>query len=240
MRRPFGASFSGEFMNIAICMPCTDDVPVGTMMCLLALQNYLVTHPVDEDQGLNIFIEQSSLLVQSRQNLIQRALDWKADWILMLDSDMTFPANTFHRLAKHNKGIVACNYVRRSIPTAPVTKGKDDKFIITNDDSEGIEIAKFTGFGVCLVAADVFKQLDKPWFDTIWMEHKDEGRVECLGEDVFFFEKVRYFTDQELWIDHDLSKEVTHIGQFEYHNILAETVKEELDDEDLKVRLYRG
>lgn len=225
-------------MKIAVCIPCTDFIPTGTVMSLLALQNFIVTHPVDDDQNLNIFTEQSSLLVMSRQNLIDRALEWGADWILMLDSDMTFPADTFHRLASHNLPIVACNYVRRAVPTSPVTKNVNEKLMLTNPDSTGLEEASYTGFGVCLVAADVFKKLEKPYFDTAWVKLDDAKDYECLGEDVFFFKKVRYFTDAKLFIDHDLSQQITHIGQFEYHNLLGNTVKEELDDEDLKTKLY--
>ena len=225
-------------MKIAIVMPCTDSLPTESAMSLLALQSFLLTHPVDEDQELNVMVEQSSLLVQSRQNLAQRALDWGADWILMLDSDMIFPADVFHRLARNGKPIVACNYVKRTIPTTPVSRKLDNKFLITNKDSTGLEEAKFTGFGVCLIAADVFRKIDKPWFDTVWMEDKEKNTVECLGEDVFFFEKVRHFLGQPLWIDHDTSKSVGHIGMFIYENNLAEVVKEEIDDEELKVSLY--
>lgn len=220
--------------KLAICIPCMDEMPVPTVLSLLSLYAFVIDHPlykdVDEKNDVSIFIERNSLLVSSRQNLIQRALDWDAEWILMLDSDMTFPADTFHQLAKHSKPVVACNYVKRVVPTVPITKDFDNSIIYTDRDTTGLQKAKFTGFGVCLVHSEVFRNIPPPWFDTQWIKDNETGSLDILGEDVFFFEAMRHFTKQDLWIDHDLSQHVQHVGQFEYHNSLGGATRDTYED----------
>jgi hypothetical protein len=65
--------------------------------------------------------------------------------------------------------------------------------------------------------------LEQPWFDTVWLENND-----LMGEDVFFFKKIKHFLNVPLMIDHDLSQEVRHIGTFEYHNRLAKATIEDM------------
>lgn len=227
-------------MKLALLLPCGSDIPVLTVMSLLALENYVIRNPIQgEEIELNIFIEQSSLLISSRENLVKRAIAWEADWILWIDSDMTFPPETFHQLQSHGKPMAGANYVKRSVPTTPVTTGLNDKFVKTDPDTEGLEEVKHTGFGVLLMHIGVFKKVEQPWFDTVWIEKKDEpGKLELMGEDVFMFGKIRHHLNLKPWIDHDLSQAVTHIGEFEYHNRLAKAAIEEVDSEEVKEKLY--
>lgn len=213
-------------------MPCADDISVPTTLSLISLYAYLSKVPLygDTENEVNFHVERSSLLVGSRQNLMQRALDEGNEWVLMLDSDMTFPPDIVHRLANRNKLVVACNYVKRIVPSIPITKGFEDELIFTDPDSTGLEKAKFTGFGVCLVHKSVFEDFPKPWFDTQWMK-PEEGEIFLLGEDVFFFEALRHYKNIDLFIDHDASQKVTHVGQFEYHNRLGRASVEELSNE---------
>ena len=187
------------------------------VMSLLAMQGLINDQPVDPKQDINIFFQRSSILIKSRQDLAFQAIDWGADWILWLDSDMAFPADTLHRLLFLKQDIVGCNYVTRTVPTIPVAAREDRRYIRTDPDSSGLEEAAWTGFGCLLTKADIFRNLSLPWFDFVWL---DNGK-DILGEDVFFFKKAKHFLGKQLYIDHDLSQMIRHIGQFEYHNRLA-------------------
>ena len=211
-------------MKIAICVPCGDMIHTEFVMSLLGMQLAMYTHPVDEDQDINVFFHRSSILIKSRQDLVKQALDGGADWILWLDSDMAFPPDALHRLLGRNKDIVGCNYVTRTIPTKPVAANKDRIYIRTDPDSSGLEEAEWTGFGCLLVNADIYRNLELPWFDFVWLENADD----IMGEDVFFFKKAKHFLGKQLYIDHDLSQMIRHIGQFEYHNRLALATIEDL------------
>jgi len=61
------------------------------------------------------------------------------------------------------------------------------------------------------IKAGVFKALSEPWYETPWRTDK-RGYI---GEDVFFCNKARD-AGFKIWIDHDVSKEIGHVGTFEY------------------------
>jgi hypothetical protein len=216
-------------IKVAVCIPATDYIVVDFMHSLLAMQGFTNDwNKGQEKKGgntldVNVFIFRSSLLIGSRTELVRDALKWGADWILWLDSDMAFPPDTLLRLLDRKLPIVAANYVKRGLMSTPVTTDKDRRFMRTDPDSTGLEEADSTGFGVLLVTADVFRKLDFPWFDTVWLENND-----LMGEDVFFFKKVKHFLNLSLMIDHDLSQVVRHIGTFEYHNRLAKATIEDM------------
>lgn len=214
-------------MKVAICIPSQDYLHIDFMMSVLVMQRAItVTPPTPEDKEVdyNIFIRRSSLLIGSRTELAKDALDWGADWILWLDSDMKFPAGTIHHLFKSGKNLVGANYVKRQLPTTPVSVDYDKKFIRTDPDSTGLVKAASGGFGVLLVKADLFRNTPLPWFDTVWLE---DGSL--MGEDVFFFTRVKHYTGEDLWIDHDLSQQVIHVGSFDYHNRLAQATIDEME-----------
>jgi hypothetical protein len=64
-----------------------------------------------------------------------------------------------------------------------------------------------------LIAMDVFEKISAPWFATPWI--KDRGCF--MGEDSFFCQRL-HEAGIPLFIDHDLSKQVGHIGTFEYRH----------------------
>lgn len=216
-------------VKVAICIPATDYIVVDFMHSLLAMQAFVNDWNKEAEKkewktlDVNVFIFRSSLLVGSRTELVKDALKWGADWILWLDSDMAFPPDTLLRLIDRKLPLVGANYVKRGLMSTPVTTDKDRRFLRTDPEDTGLEEADSTGFGVLLCTADIYRKMEFPWFDTVWMENN-----ELLGEDVFFFKKVKHELGISLYIDHDLSQLVRHIGTFEYHNRLAKATIEQM------------
>jgi len=68
---------------------------------------------------LETFMVSCSMLTESRHRLVAEALAWEADYMLCLDADHVFPADTLVRLLAHGLPAVGCNYPRRFAPTAP-------------------------------------------------------------------------------------------------------------------------
>lgn len=157
----------------------------------------------------------TSILPFSRQIMVQRSLEVDADWILTIDSDMKFPADTLLRLLRHGKSIVGVNCMARRPPHHSTAQTEDRSEIVTTEDSSGIEKAGRLGFGLVLLQAKIFREMELPWFEFEWLPDKKVFR----GEDYVFFDKVRK-AGYELYVDHDLSKEVKHLGQFEYSPLL--------------------
>jgi hypothetical protein len=78
-------------------------------------------------------------------------------------------------------------------------------------DSTGLEEVESIGMGVMLISRKVFEKLSEPWFETPWRTDK-RGYI---GEDVFFCRKATA-AGFKIYIDHDVSKEIGHIGTFEF------------------------
>ena len=180
----------------------------------------------DRAIDLNIHFFTGSLLVGSRTELVRQAIDWGADWILWLDSDMQVSPDALIRLLMRNEPVVGCNYVRRQVPTLPVTTDLTDRLYCTNPEDTGLVEIKHTGFGCLLTSIKVFEDMEMPWFDTQWVVSKETGKILIMGEDVWFFNKVREL-GYKVWLDNDLSQSVIHIGNFEFHNRLARATVED-------------
>lgn len=184
--------------------------------------------PYDGDKKVDITFVESSLLPEGRARLVSRGYDMEATHLMWFDSDMKFPADTIARLVNHNVAVVAANYPRKNMearPTAYVDDETGTGPLWTGDRSAGLQEVAHCGMGVMLVDMRVFDQLTLPFFA---IEPQPPDNVKHVGEDVFFCRKLAV-AGVPIHIDHDLSKEVAHIGKFEYTNFLskeAEVVKQ--------------
>jgi hypothetical protein len=76
-----------------------------------------------------------------------------------------------------------------------------------------------------LIKREVFEGMSEPWFDMPWQTTRGS-----MGEDVFFCKKAREL-GHKIYIDHDVSHEIGHIGTFEFGHPHTWVVKEEMDKE---------
>lgn len=144
-----------------------------------------------------------------REGVLERTLTAQATHLLWLDTDMQVPPDTAIRLAAHDRPIVACNCVMKD-PRQIFTAVRDGVRIATRPDSHWLEAVDTVGLAVLLMRTDVVRDLPRPWFRHGTTE--DGGDI---GEDLMFCHALRA-AGHTIWIDHDLSKEVGHIGQFTF------------------------
>lgn len=148
-----------------------------------------------------------------REAFLEGALERQASHVLWLDSDMSFPPETAIRLARHNRPIVAANCVMKH-PTQIFTAVRDGQRIATRDDSSGLETVDWVGLAVVLMRTDVLADLPRPWF-----RHEfDPVTGEDVGEDVLFCRALRA-AGYAIEIDHDVSKDIGHVGYHTYRAI---------------------
>ena len=218
-------------IRLAVCIPVYGDTKAKFTLSLVnAVTHFLGCKMVDTDgaavaREVEVFMVSGSLITEARNRLFAEAFVWGATHILWLDADHVFPADTIPRLLAHGLDAVGCNYSRRCSPTAPtaaktVTSGEDYKNLVytTHDKAVAGEIEEVDsmGLGVCLLNMRVVEMLqdhaDKadgnfmPLFDL----RVTEGKLGVVGEDVYFFRKVRA-AGGKVWVDHGLSWEVGHI-----------------------------
>jgi hypothetical protein len=67
--------------------------------------------------------------------------------------------------------------------------------------------------------------MDAPWFHIPWNEK--ELKFDC-GEDIYFCRKARK-AGHKIYLDHDLSKEIAHIGQYEFTYMEANAVRPKIE-----------
>lgn len=207
-------------IKVAVCMPCRDQVETGFAHDLCRMVGTTVANSPIEVQTL---FDRGTLLISQRENLVKAALRFGADYILWLDTDMRFPADTLFRLLAHQKPIVACNYATRVVPTtttafADIRKVKPTDRVYTFPDSTGLEAVHAVGMGVMLVNTDVYRDLQAPFFQLVW----DAASGDYHGEDIYFCRLARA-KGYEILLDHDLSKQVGHVGvwQFKHEHAVA-------------------
>lgn len=189
---------------------------IGTAFDLATLCGYDSRWRKDGDQA--IYTVAGTLIFDQRNKLAQAALDQECDYILWIDADMRFPKNTIERLLAHDKDIVGVNATTRTLPVGPTAKQlkidmekkENHWYSINSKGKKGIERVTAIGCGVMLVKAKVFRETPKPWF---YFYELPGGKT--LGEDVHFC-IAAHDAGFETWVDHELSQEIGHIGQYTY------------------------
>lgn len=185
--------------RVLLAVPCHGDIKRRTFFRALGLMRYEVERGEVDLYSVGVA---DTILPRGRTDLAQIALDRNCDYVLFLDSDIAFPETALERLLAHGERYVGVNYPKRSPPygwTASVP---------TTRDSKGLERVATLGFGLCLIHTDVFRKIPRPWFAFTWLA---DDRIE--GEDKHFTNRYRQFFLDLPFVDHDLSKEITHQGE---------------------------
>jgi hypothetical protein len=197
---------------IAVCTPARDMVHT---MFTYDLVNLVCYHTLNTNDAISLKISEGTLIANQRAELSLDAMREGCSHLLFIDSDMRFPQDMIARLLAHDVDIVATNCARRRMPTGPTAQvykeNGDRELVWTMSESTGLQEVGSVGMGVMLIKSSVFKALSEPWYETPWRSDK-RGYI---GEDVFFCKKARE-AGFRIWIDHDVSKEIGHIGMFEF------------------------
>lgn len=150
-----------------------------------------------------------SVIHDNREQLAGRALAMKATHVLYLDDDMTFPPEAIVSLMHRNLPFVASNYTRRKPPHVAVASRADlTGLIMTTAESTGLVPAHGTGFGMALIASEVFAAIPKPWFMPMW----EPDTAMYHSEDVMFCRRA-LAAGFQLQIDQDASKLLGHCSE---------------------------
>jgi hypothetical protein len=208
--------------TVSVCVPCRDVVDSGFAF---DLARCVAAHTAATRDRVLLFQNQGTLIVNQRQELAQASLDAGATHILFIDADMRFPKDAIFRLLQRDEAIVAVNYSTRKLPLQPVAFRDDTttERVYTEQDDTGLESVAAIGMGLMLIKAEVFQKMPKPWFFVPYQNGI------YTGEDIFFCRTAREF-GFEVLLDHDLSKEVRHIGAFEFSNAHACGAREERNE----------
>ena len=215
-------------MKVAICYPARNMVDTGFAFDAMNLIGHTITN--HREIKIGIYTSLGTLIIDQRCNLAKEAMKEGADWILWIDTDMRFPKDGLQRLLAHNRPIVAANYVTRSIPVEPISfnfTGKAWERQHTFEHSTGLQQVTGTGMGFMLTSTQIFREIEEPYFHIAYSTVNKTFH----GEDMFFCQKAAEKGFPTM-IDHDLSKEIKHIGSFEFmhdHVMVANTAQTQME-----------
>lgn len=173
-------------MKTLIAVPCMDQVAAPFAQNLAAM----------EKKG-EVFVSFliGSLIYESRNTLAKQAIATKADYVMWLDSDMTFAPDTMTRLQQHmeeGKDIVTGLYFRRRPPFTPVlfkTLERIDEDSAKHENYDdypdnGLFEIGGCGFGCVMTRTSVLE-------DVFLNYHKCFDPVCSIGEDLAFCLRAR-------------------------------------------------
>jgi hypothetical protein len=203
-------------MRLAIGGPTRDYVAASFAVDVARL--YAYTQKRGPWSDVTIGFVQSTYIHVGREWFLEASIKQGATHVLWLDTDMTFPQETAILLAGHDVAIVGCNYVTRTGGDVFTAQRVDGSRVATSVVSAGLESVDAMGFGVVLMRTDLVASLPRPWFRHGINRHGGD-----VGEDIMFCRALQEHAGVEILIDHDLSKEVGHIGQHTYRTIARET-----------------
>jgi len=174
-------------LKITIGLPVYGGFYPQTLQCLLELVNHggYDFHIVVAENGYTI--------AENRNYIAVKALNNNSDYILMIDSDMTFEPDLLDKLVADDKDILGVAYHPRS-DTGQIIKFLDEVNFIRLEQSNDPKYKQTfechaTGTGIILIKVEVFKKVPRPWFE---FEFYDTGQCK-LGEDWYFCEKAKKY-----------------------------------------------
>lgn len=149
----------------------------------------------------------------ARNKLVRAALDGDFSHLLFIDDDMSFPPNVPERLVAHAVDVVAANYTKRQLPALPVAQAKG-RYLFSKGKT-GLEEVDHAGTGMMMIRVELFKKLPWPWFKT---SLREEATDPIVSDDVHFCRLAREH-GYKIWVDHDLSQEIGHVGDMAYSHV---------------------
>jgi len=138
--------------------------------------------------------------------LVESQVDFRYDWTMWFDSDMTFPAKTIQALIAHDKDIVGASYKRRAAPYELMGKP-------VSGNSATVPMGQLAEAGALptgclLIRRSVFDSIKLPYWKVL---NTPDFKTD-KGEDILFCEEARA-CGYQVWLDTTLTGMVGHLAE---------------------------
>lgn len=181
-------------MKILIATPCNDEIDVGYVQCLLSLKR------VGECAFLLLT---GSLIYASREAIAEKAVNEGFDYVLWIDSDMTFPPTLLLDLIAHDKDIVTGVCAMRRHPYTPCVYIEKEKYEAITDWPDRLFEVDACGFGAILTKVEVLEKMFEK-YQTCFQP------LPGFGEDMSFCRRAK---ELGFKIYADPNIDIGHIGK---------------------------
>ena len=206
-------------LKVMIVIPSTGlwMADFGTSLCnMLAAFSVFRVGEYKQQVALTMNVK-GSILPKSRWFAVRDSLKEDVDYLLFVDSDQTFPRKSLHLLLSRRKDVVAANIATKQMPAQPTARNKDPKHptgwspVYTDPDSPTLEKVDRIGCGIMLLSKKALQSIHPSHFDMKWIPEVDE----IQGEDWSLCTALEK-AGIDIWIDHELSNQVGHVGFYTY------------------------
>lgn len=207
----------GKHLKLAVCVPSLGNWDEQFGQCLQKMIVFLAQHPVqgyDVLREVELYQRRGSGIPVMREEFLDTCKQRGDTHCLMIDADQTFPPDTAHRLLFHGKPVVAANIATKTIPSSPTARTKDGTPYgrsCYTDTQHGLEKVWRVGFGIVMIEIAILEKLGRGLFEWIW----DDSIKQYRGEDWSFYKRCED-KGVDVYVDHDLSRQVGHIGNYIY------------------------
>lgn len=207
-------------VKLAICIPSAGDWKADFGYCVAQMCVFISSKLFEEGEPREVLFvdKRTSSLPRSRQECLEDAVMQDCTHALFIDTDQTFPMDTAHRLIAWKKPVVACNIPLKLSPSFPTARARGatpfgEPIFSTGmkTNPEGLEKVWRVGTGVMLIDLSIMSKIEKPWFEIRY----SDKQAQFVGEDWYFVKKVED-AGFDVYVDHELSRSVGHIGTFQY------------------------
>ena len=200
-------SANKQYQNVSVCVPTQGLVHAEFTYCLVNAIKQAESDGIKTD----LVMQEGTVLSNQRQQIAFEALEkFSPDYLMWLDSDMTFPADVITRLLDLNKPVACAAYSKRTPPFIPRVFLDIDP-VVPVQITGNLQRVRYAGMGCMLVKASVLRSLEMPWFPLTWHRPTSSWHGEDMG-----FCDLLYKNNIEIWCDTRLSLELGHLGTKKY------------------------
>lgn len=149
-------------VNVVVAVPCGDTIRSRTSASITSMCSFTVMHgPIQ----VALLSYEGSMIARTRNGIVDTALKLNFEYVLQIDSDMTFPPETLLRLLSHGKDVVGAIYNKRLPPHETLGKllcpeGRKPE----EANNGGLWPAAMLPGGLMMVKTDVYRKLPWPWY----------------------------------------------------------------------------
>lgn len=201
---------------VAVCTPSGGFVRGRYAASLVRMmdhyRNNFIKGREDEEKYLSYHMIESSTIASAREWMVRDVLEHTpATHLLFIDDDMGFRETLLNDFLAHKLPIVGCNYRIKIPPCNFTVMGLDHQRVETDEKATGLVEVEYMGFGFTLIERIVLVDTKAPRFEQRWSEEWQTYST----EDRPFYQQARSL-GYKVMMDHDASKKIYHMGNFNY------------------------
>jgi GT2 family glycosyltransferase len=188
-----------EAKKITIGMPTAGECKIETVLALIMEVADL------EEYDISLSFVKGTYLHDLRNKIVAEARENKSEYLMFIDSDVTFIPGSIRKLIEHDKDLVGAPYNMKMYPLTTTIKPLE--FVENFSMPKKLFKCAVIPTGFMLLKLDSFKNMPR-LFD---FDYTDEGDI--VGEDVWFCNEARKL-GIDVWCDPAI--EIGHIGAHTY------------------------